>query len=128
MLEEYHMIFPALYFDDIGNLVFVLEVDKNIVIDVGGFGANGWWEVESVLVDDGEVNVLELVVVANLYVVDADVDGAVGGGRGWGELGVVGWDKGWVLLHFAFHLSFYYYWAKPLNKWSNFVYSILLSG
>jgi hypothetical protein len=34
MLEEYHMIFPALYFDGIGNLVFVLEVDKNIIIDV----------------------------------------------------------------------------------------------
>jgi hypothetical protein len=41
MLEEYHMIFPVLYSDDIRNLVFVLEVDKNIIIDVGCFGADG---------------------------------------------------------------------------------------
>ena len=41
--------------------------------------------------DDGEVNVLELVVVADLDVVDGDVHEAVGG-RSW-ELGV-GWDEG----------------------------------
>ncbi len=34
------------------------------------------------------------MVVADLYVVDGDVHEAVGGGRGWGELGVVGWNKG----------------------------------
>ena len=68
------MILPSLHFYSIRHLVLVLELNEYVIVDVGSFRIDSRGEVEFVIVDEGEVNVLELIIVADLYVVDADVD------------------------------------------------------
>lgn len=78
MFEQNHMALPSLDLETIRYFILVLEMDENVVVYVRGFWADCWWKVKLVVMDEGKVDVLELVIVPDFDVVYADVDVTVG--------------------------------------------------